>query len=92
MYAGREARVKIQIENSMCGVFIDRFGKEIEFHKVDADHSEFNVDVNISPQFFGWIFGLGTGVKIVGPNDVVEELREYTQEFINNLGKKKKTR
>ena len=92
MYAGREARVKIQIENSMCGVFIDRFGKEIEFHKVDADHSEFNVDVNISPQFFGWIFGLGTGVKIVGPNDVVEELREYTQEFINNLGKKKKAR
>lgn len=47
---------------------------------MDADHSEFNVDVNISPQFFGWIFGLGTGVKIVGPNDVVEELREYSLE------------
>ena len=87
MYAGREARVKIRFANHMCGVFIDRFGKDIDFHKVDDDHSEFNVDVNISPQFFGWIFGLGTDVKVVGPADVVKEMKEYTKEFLKNMGK-----
>ena len=32
--------------------------------------------VALSDQFFGWVFGLGTGVKIKSPADVVERFRE----------------
>ena len=77
MYSGKEERVKIRFANFMCGVFIDRFGKDITFHKVDADHSEFFVTVNVSPQFFGWIFSLGPDVQIIGPDEVVEGMREW---------------
>jgi len=85
MYGGRECLVRIRIANSMCGVFIDRFGKDMTFFPVDDEHSEFSVTVNVSPQFFGWIFGLGPDVQIVGPDDVVEELKEYTERFLKGL-------
>ena len=85
MYQGTKTNVKIEFANYMCGVFIDRFGKDITFRPVDDEHSEFHVDVNVSPQFFGWIFSLGKDVKVVGPEEVVEELRAKTEEFLENL-------
>ncbi|MBE6034996.1 MAG: WYL domain-containing protein [Clostridiales bacterium] len=85
MYGGPKKVVKIQFENSLCGVFLDRFGKDISFRPVDANHSEFRVEVNVSPQFFGWIFGLGTGVKVVSPDEVVEELKAYGKKFLENM-------
>ena len=85
MYQGQKTKVKIRLANYMCGVFIDRFGKDITFRPVDNEHSEPHVDVNVSPQFFGWIFSLGKDVKVVGPEEVVEELRAKTEEFLENL-------
>ena len=85
MYGGEKKKVKIQFHNKMSGVFIDRFGKDITFRPVDEKHSELNVDVYVSPQFFGWIFGLGKDVKVVGPEEVVEQMRAKAEEFLENL-------
>ena len=85
MYQGQKTKVKIRLANNMCGIFIDRFGKEISFRPIDDEHSELHVDVNVSPQFFGWIFSLGKDVKVVGPEEVVEDLRAKTKEFLENL-------
>ena len=75
-------KVKIQCHNHLAGVFFDRFGKDISFRAVDENHSEFAVDVNVSPQFYGWIFGLGKEVKVVGPSDVVDDMRKHAEEFL----------
>ena len=85
MYQGQKTKVKIRFANYMCGVFIDRFGKDISFRPIDDEYSELHVDVNVSPQFFGWIFSLGKDVKVTGPEEVVEELRIKTEEFLKNL-------
>ena len=82
MYHGEKTKVCIKFANHMCGVFIDRFGKDTLFRKIDENHSELIVDINVSPQFFGWIFSLGNYVEIVSPIEVVNELREYTKKFI----------
>ena len=84
MYSGKKTRVHIQFPNNMCGVFIDRFGKEVSFRKVDEDHSSIAVDVAVSPQFFGWIFSLGREVKVVGPDEVVDQMRMAADEFARN--------
>lgn len=76
MYGGEKKRVKLHMHNSMCGVFIDRFGKDITFRPLDEKHSELNVEVFVSPQFYGWIFGLGKHVQLVGPEDIVSEMKE----------------
>ena len=77
MYSGTEKLVKIRFKNHMCGVFLDRFGKDLTFHSAGDDTSEFFVTVNVSPQFFGWIFSLGPDVQIVGPEEVVAGMREW---------------
>lgn len=84
MYQGTRKKVRIQFVNSMCGVFIDRFGKEISFKPLDEEHSELQVDVNVSPQFFGWIFSLGKNVKVTGPEEVVKEMKKFAGDFMEN--------
>ncbi len=84
MYQGKKTKVKIQFANYMCGVFIDRFGKDISFRPVDDEHSELMVDVNVSPQFFGWIFSLGNAVKITEPQEVVAEMGKTIKEISMN--------
>ena len=54
----------------MMNAVIDRFGQEIFVYKEDDTHFRISVEVAISPQFYGWVFGLGKMVKIVAPEDV----------------------
>lgn len=82
MYQGKRTRVTIEFADYMCGVFIDRFGKDISFRKVAGGRSELNVDINVSPQFFGWLFSLGDDVKVTGPEEVVDRIRDVAQKFM----------
>ena len=75
MYGGNEQRVKLFVENSLAGVIIDRFGKDIMMIPADEGHFTVNVDVRVSGPFLGWIISLGEWVKIVGPDEVVEQMR-----------------
>ena len=79
MFDGEEQRVKIQFENNLAGVVIDRFGKEVNILPVDHSHFEINVNVAVSNQFFGWLISLGPGAKIVGPESVVEQMKEIVK-------------
>ena len=36
----------------------------------------FRSEASISPQFFGWIVGLGEGIRITAPESVVSQMRE----------------
>jgi len=84
MFGGEKKRVKLAFKDELVGIFIDRFGRDIMIHPSrEAGWSETNVDVALSDQFFGWIFALGTGVKIVSPEDVVERFREEIKEMAN---------
>ena len=61
--------------------FIDRFGRDIAIHpSKKKGWSETAVDVAVSDQFFGWIFALGTSVKIVGPKEVVKRFKAELKE------------
>ena len=74
MFGGKDALVTLECENEMINVIIDRFGTELEIVPVDSRHFQVQVSVVISNLFYGWIIGLGTGVRIVGPEQVVEEM------------------
>lgn len=84
MYSGEKTKVHIQFPNSMCGVFIDRFGKDVYFRPVSEDKSILTVDVAVSPQFFGWIFSLGREVKVTSPPEVIEKMRQAAKDFETN--------
>ncbi|SHJ27012.1 helix-turn-helix transcriptional regulator [Parasporobacterium paucivorans] len=76
MFGGSEKNVKIIFENHLIGVAIDRFGKDVTVIPEDNGHFSINVRVAVSNQFFGWLFGLGGGAKIVSPPEVVDLMRK----------------
>ena len=84
MFGGEIKRVHIEFPNEKVGIFIDRFGKDIQIRKVDDTRSMIAVDVAVSSQFFGWIFSLGKDVKVTGPENVVKKMREEAKEFLGN--------
>ena len=63
MFGGEEQTVKLLVDNSLVGVILDRFGKDVMLIPADEGHFTVNVDVHVSGQLLGWIFSLGEQVK-----------------------------
>lgn len=82
MFGGKEQQVKLLVENSLAGVIIDRFGKDVMLIPADAEHFTVNVNVRVSSPFLGWIISLGEGVKIIGPDEVVEQVKKEIERLI----------
>lgn len=87
MFSGDETTVVLHFHRNMANVMIDRFGKEIPIY--EADESEWyktRVNVEVSNQFFGWVFSLGNQVKIAGPDRVVEQARDVLRGLMEGYG------
>ena len=76
MFAGEEESVKIECHNRLAGVMIDRFGKDITMIKKDSEHFIVNVKVAVSKQFLAWVMALGSDAKIIGPDWVVQQVKD----------------
>lgn len=87
MFGGKERTVKLLVENSLAGVMIDRFGKNVMFIPADEGHFTVNVSVHVSRQFLGWVFSLGEQVKILSPDEVVEQMQEEIERLICQYGR-----
>ena len=85
MYGGQDRKLTLEAENHLAGVLIDRFGTDIIMAPHGKDHFHTSVTVTVSPQFFGWLAGIGKGIRIHWPEDVREQYREYLLEIIDNL-------
>lgn len=77
MFAGDKQDLALSCSNKLIGVIFDRFGTDIPVIPVNDKECRVRVKVNVSEQFFGWLCGLGTGVKIVEPASVAESYRKY---------------
>lgn len=70
MYSGEVKEVTMVFTNNMMNAVVDRFGNDIFVFPEDDKHFRVSVAVAISPQFYGWVFGLGKMVRIIAPEDV----------------------
>ncbi|MBQ2651740.1 MAG: WYL domain-containing protein, partial [Clostridia bacterium] len=74
--------VRLRFRNELANVVIDRFGKEVILAPDGEDHFTVNVEVSVSPQFMAWVFGLGSGVEILWPADVRQQMAERLKEML----------
>ena len=73
MFGGEEEKVTLSADVELAGVIADRFGTDVLMSKESDGRFRVSVDVALSPQFYGWIFGLGDKIKILSPQRAVEE-------------------
>ena len=84
MYGGELVNVKLRFDDALIGVAIDRFSDKV-FISPDKDGTfTLTTDVMLSPQFFGWLCSLGSGVKLIAPKAAKEQFIAYLDEVRNN--------
>lgn len=88
MFGGKLSDVRLRFSNTMVGVVADRFGKNIFVREDGEDHFVVDVKVALSPQFFGWLFGLGDRVQIVSPVEAVNTYKEHLNTVLSKYSDK----
>ena len=76
MYGGEIQTVTLLCENEMSNVIVDQFGHKVKMVPVDEGHFTVDVEVAVSPQFFGWVIALDERVKITGQEEVIVRMKE----------------
>lgn len=76
MYPDDLQMVTLFCENDVMRSIIDRFGEGVRTEIVDDDHFQAVVEVAPSPPFFGWIFTFAGKIRILKPDNVLEEMRQ----------------
>lgn len=86
MFSGPVERVTMILENRFMGTVLDHFGSDVFVNPVGREHFRITVPVAISPQFFGWVLGLGTGIRLEEPSAVITQFRQYLQDVQQMYG------
>ena len=84
MYGDKTEVVTISCPQKLIGVFLDRFGKEIDIRQREEDMLSVRIHVALSGQFYGWLAGLGKEVTILAPEMVKEDYCNYLKEVLEN--------
>lgn len=82
MFDGQELDVVMAFDNSLVSAVYDRFGKKYTPIEMDENSFRWTIVVAVCDQFFGWVASFGGKAKIIGPDNVVEQ---YKQFLISNL-------
>lgn len=86
MFGGKENSVWMEFENRFVGVVLDHFGQDVMLIPRDEEHFSIQVRISVSPKFFGWLAGLGTGAVIVAPENVRREYISFMKKTLMNYG------
>lgn len=87
VFCGKEEEVSLEFENRLLGKAVDTFGEELVV--TEKGEKSFTVCVNVPAdrEFFGWLAGAGTGVKIVGPENVLTEYKKFLRKALGNYNR-----
>ena len=84
MFGGETETVTLSLPESMIGIILDRFGKEIGVRKLDNRMVSVRIKAVLSGQFYGWLTGLGNQVCIMAPEYVKKEYLDFLKQILGN--------
>lgn len=82
MFTGREETVTIEFDNGLIDAVVDKFGEKIKLKKL-GDKVSLTETVQISTQFFSWVCGFGARMKVVAPETLKKEVKDYVETLKN---------
>lgn len=85
MYGGEPQQVTLQFAAHMANIVFDRFGRD-KILTPTPEGFTITVEVVPSPQFFAWLTGLGTSVRILSPQPVAAQFRVHLQSVLSAYG------
>lgn len=76
MYGGVTKNVRFGFDESMIGVIYDKFGEDTKINRFCGTYTA-TVQVQLSPTFWGWLAQFSGQMKILSPDDVRDQYREW---------------
>ena len=76
MYDGEECEVTLLCENQLMNSIIDRFGESVHTEIVDEGHFKAITIVDLSSNFYGWVFASEGKMKIIAPEEAADGFRK----------------
>ena len=85
MFGGEKKKVEMRFDNTLLDTVIDKFGVGFgaEYSMDGDNHFVVTADVAVSDQFYAWVCGFGTKVKIISPENVVDDFKNYLSVIVN---------
>ena len=74
--------VELLCENRFMKTIVDYYGETAATYPYDSNHFVTKVEVNPSGTFYGWVFKFMGGIKIIAPQECVEEMARVAHEFL----------
>lgn len=81
MFNGRRVNVTMRFADYLAGSVIDRYGTDAMLIPDGEGHFTVTAEVAVSPRYFGWLLGFGTGAEIVHPAEVRDEMKKFVEEI-----------
>ena len=78
MYGGEMVLATLAFDPSLINVVLDRFGADVRLSPKDGK-VEIRVEVSGSPVFLAWMFQFGDRAQILGPQSLLEAMRELVE-------------
>lgn len=85
MFSGNEVVVDLRCDNSLMKTIVDRFGEDVKTLAYDMTSFRVITEVSSSPTFFGWVFGFGGKIQILGPESVKEQYKQMVLSAMQDL-------
>ena len=82
MYGGKEETLRLQFDNSLMNVVIDRFGEKVICHPNSETSFYINSEVQLAPTFWGWLFQFGNKAKVLAPEYAADIAKQKLAEIM----------
>ncbi len=82
MFGGEAQPVTLWCAPSMAGIVLDRFGQDVTLMPAAEGAFTVRVPVVISPQFYAWLSGFGTDIRLESPAAAREEYCRYLADIL----------
>ena len=82
MMNGETCEVELLCGNKLMSSIIDKFGDDVKTEIVDEEHFKAIVDVDLSGNFYGWVFASKGKMQIVTPERVKDEFQRIVDAYV----------
>ena len=82
MFGGNLTHVSFRCANRLADVVLDRFGKDVILIPDRNGTFTFHADINVSPQFFGWVASFGDEIRIERPPEVIGQFKDHIKKAL----------
>lgn len=85
MFNGEEKTIRLKFHKDMIGVMIEKFGENLIILKdKDKDYFHTAQSIRVSKKFFAWLLSYDGNIKLIAPEAIVQDFKEYIKRNLKN--------